>query len=63
MDTIAFKISELKQKECTLYFSKIDRKYAYSQLPLHTDTQKHCNFNIQGGNETGNYRFKNGFYG
>ena len=63
MDTIACKISELKQKPGTLYFSKIDLKYAYSQVPLHEDTQKHCNFNILGGNATGTYRFVNGFYG
>ena len=63
MDTIACKISELKQKTGTLYFSKVDLKYAYSQVPLHEDTQKHCNFNILGGNATGTYRFINGFYG
>ena len=43
--------------------SKIDLKYAYSQIPLHKDTQKHCNFNILGGNATQTYRFINGFYG
>ena len=42
MDKIATKISEHKTTEGTLYFSKIDLKYAYSQLPLHPDTQKHC---------------------
>ena len=63
MDKIAMKISELKTTEGTLYFSKIDLKYAYSQLPLHPETQKHCNFNILGGNATGTYRFLNGFYG
>ena len=63
MDAIACKISELKQKTGTLYFSKIDLKYAYSQVPLHEDTQKHCNFIILGGNATGAYRFINGFYG
>ena len=26
------------------YFSTIDLKYAYSQLQLHKDTAKHCNF-------------------
>ena len=46
MDKIAMKISDLKTTEGTLYFSKVDLKYAYSQLPLHPDTQKHCNFNI-----------------
>ena len=63
MDEIAMKSSELKTTEGTLYFSKIDLKYAYSQLPLHPETQKHCNFNILGGNATGTYRFLNGFYG
>ena len=41
MDKIAMKISDLKTTEGTLYFSKIDLKYAYSQLPLQPDTQKH----------------------
>ena len=63
MDKICMKISELKTQERKLYFSKIDLKYAYSQLPLQPDTQKHCNFNIPGGNATGTYKFLNGFYG
>ena len=28
------------------YFSTLDLNYAYSQLQLHKDTSKHCNFNI-----------------
>ena len=63
MNKIAMKTSDLKTTEGTLYFSKMDLKYAYSQLPLHPDTQKHWNFNILGGNATGTYRFLNGFYG
>ena len=63
MDKSAIKLSELKAKEGTQYFSKIDLKYAYSKLPLHPDTQRHCNFNVLGGNATGTYRFFNGFYG
>ena len=39
------------------------RLLSYSQVPLHEDTQKPCNFNIPGGNATGMYRFINGFYG
>ena len=62
-DKIAMKISGLKTTKGTQYFSKIDLKYAYSQLPLHPETQKHCNFNILVGNATGTYRFKSGFYG
>ena len=63
MDKISRKILELKTQEGQLYFSKIDLKYAYSQLPLHPETQKHCNFNILGGNATGTYKFLNGTYG
>ena len=62
MDKIAMKISELKSTKVTQYFSKIDLKNAYSQLPLQPETQKHCNFNILGGNATVTYRFFNGFY-
>ena len=45
------------------YFTTLDLKYAYSQLKLHHDTAKHCNFNIICGEPTGTYRFKTGFYG
>ena len=45
------------------YFTTLDLKYAYSQLKLHHDTAKHCNFNIICGESTGTYRFKTGFYG
>ena len=63
MDTISEKISELKNKTGALYFSKIDQKYAYSQIPLHKETQKQCNFDILGGKATGTNRFINGLYG
>ena len=52
MDTIPCKISELIQDAGTLYLSKIDLKYAYSQVPLHEERQKHWNFNVLGGNAT-----------
>ena len=45
------------------YFTTLDLKYTYSQLKLHHDTAKHCNFNIICGESTGTYRFKTGFYG
>ena len=44
-------------------FSKIDLKYAYSQISLEHSIGKHCNFSILGGQATGTYRFLNGFYG
>ena len=35
----------------------------YSQLQLHRNTAKHCNFNIICGESTGTYRYKTGFHG
>ena len=45
------------------YFTTLDLQYAYSQLNLHNDTARHCNFNIVSGDMTGTYFFKTGFYG
>ena len=47
----------------TAYFTTLDLMYAYSQLKLHSDTARDCNFNIVSGDMTGTYRFKTGFYG
>ena len=47
----------------TAYFTTLDLQYAYSQLKLHSDTARHCNFNIISGDMTGTYRFKTGFHG
>ena len=47
----------------TAYFSTLDLKYAYSQLNLDPETDRHCNFNIVIGEGTGTYRFITGFYG
>ena len=47
----------------TAYFTTLDLQYAYSQLNLHSDTARHCNFNLVSGDMTGTYRFKTGFYG
>ena len=63
MDSVAVFISERKNKPGQYLFSKIDIKYAYSQIPLDENIKKHCNFNIIGGKATGTYRFINGFYG
>ena len=51
------------QKGQQAYFSTIHLEYAYSQLQLHKDAAKPCNFNIICGESTGTYRFKTGFYG
>ena len=63
IDSVAVYISERKILPGKHFFSKIDLKYAYSQIPLDENIQKHCNFNILGGRATGTYRFINGFYG
>ena len=47
----------------TAYFTALELQYAYSQLKLHSDTARHCNFNLVSGDMTGTYRFKTGFYG
>ena len=62
-DSLAMHISANKSAEGPWWFSKIDLKYAYSQIPLDESISKHCNFNILGGKATGTYRFINGFYG
>ena len=61
MDNIAQSISESSHE--SEYFSTIDIKYAYSQLPLDEETVKLCNINILGGQATGTYRFVTGFHG
>ena len=43
--------------------SKIDLDYAYGQVTLSKEAAKHCVFSIIGGDFTGHYRFKKGFYG
>ena len=61
IDSISQHINDSNQSD-NVYFS-IGLKYAYSQLKLHPDTSRHCNFNIICGDSTGTYRFKPGFYG
>ena len=62
VDSVALYVSERRNLPGQYLFSKIDLKYAYSQIPLDENIQKHCNFNILGGRTTGTYRFINGFY-
>ena len=64
MDSISQIITNYKIEPAEqIYFSTIDLKYAYSQLNLHPETAKDCNFSIVRGDMTGTYRFKTGFYG
>ena len=43
--------------------SKLDLRYAYSQIPLDQKTREQCNFSLIGGNALGTYQFQTGFYG
>ena len=49
--------------EGAVWFTSLDLKYAFSQLPLDKSVSKHCNFSIVCGEFTGTFRFKTGFYG
>ena len=62
IDTISQHLTNTQNGQ-QAYFTTLDVKYAYSQLKLHHDTAKHCNFNIICGDSTGTYKFKTGFYG
>ena len=55
IQTISQTLSTAPQE--TAYFTTLDLQYAYSQLKLHSDTARHCNFNIVSGDMTGTYRF------
>ena len=61
MDNIAQVVKSDKAKP-TL-FSKLDLRYAYSQIPLDRKTREQCNFSLAGGNATETYQFQTGFYG
>ena len=63
IDAVALYISERRKSPGIYWFSKIDLKYAYSQIPLDESIAKHCNFSILGGRATGTYRLIIGFYG
>ena len=54
IDSIAQTITQASD-DGEVLFSTIDLRYAYSQLPLDTETAEQCNFNIIGGQTTGKY--------
>ena len=60
IQTISQTLSVATQE--TAYYLTLDLHYVYSQVSLHTDTARRCNFNIVSGNMTGTNRFKTGFY-
>ena len=63
VDAVALYITQRKDSPGTFWFSKIDLKYAYSQISLENSIAKPCNFSKLGGKATGTYRFINDFYG
>ena len=63
IDAVALQISQRQNSPGIFWFSKIDLKYAYSQIPLEVSIAKHCNLSILGGRATVTYRILNGFYG
>ena len=60
MDMVAEKI---EGQEGEAFYSSVDSKYAYGQVPLHESTARHCNFQIEGGKSSGSCRFITGHYG
>ena len=63
IDSVGEQLTDPSTVNTEPWFSSIDLKYAYSQLPLDKETSNHCNFNMVGGDATGTYRFLTGFYG
>ena len=61
LNQISVEITKDRTKE--LMMSKIDLDYAYGQMMLSEETSIQCVFAITGGNFSGYYRFKKGFYG
>ena len=64
MEELISKISaEITRSDGEIWMSKIDLDYAYGQAKLTAEAARHCVFSIIGGDFTGHYRFKKGFYG
>ena len=64
MEELISQISaKITQSNSKIWMSKIDLDYAYGQAKLSAEASRHCVFSIIGGNFTGHYRFKKGFYG
>ena len=64
MEELISKISaKITKSEGEICMLKIDLDYAYGQAKLYKEAAKYCVFSIIGGDFTGHYRFKKGFYG
>ena len=64
MEELLYQISiEItRDRTAQLFMSKIDLDYAYGQMKLSDETSRQCVFALTGGNFSGYYRFKKGFY-
>ena len=56
-------LAEFTRSSGEIWMSKIDLDYAYGPAKLTVEAAKRCVFPIIGGDFTGHYRFKKGFYG
>ena len=64
LENLMDKIAEKSDgKEGEVWYSSVDMKNTYSQVPLDESTAKHCSFQIISGKSTGTYRFVTGHYG
>ena len=64
MEELISKISaEITKNNDEIWMSKIDLDYAYRKAKLSRKAARHCVCSIIGGDFTGHYRFKKGFYG
>ena len=64
MEELISKIStEITKSDGEIWMLKIDLDYAYGQAKLSKETAGHCVFSKIGGDLTGLYRLKKGFYG
>ena len=62
-ERISIKSTEITKSDGEIWMSKIDLDYAYGQSKLSKEAARLCVFSIIGGDFTGHYRFKKGFYG
>ena len=64
MEELISQISvKITQNNGEIWMSKIDLDFAYGEAKLSAEASRHCVFSIIGGDFTGHYRFKKGFYG
>ena len=57
-------LSITKDETMPLFISTLEYvEYAFGLIKLHTQTRKHCNIAIIGGEATRYYQFKKSFYG